>query len=85
MVGEAAQEQKKKRTFRKFVFRGVDLEQLLEMDSLVVLIFKISFYAYTANSHYCYFSVYFLLQATIQQNVACKSSKAIKSWSWTEA
>jgi hypothetical protein len=27
-----AQDQKKKRTFRKFVFRGVDLEQLLEMD-----------------------------------------------------
>ena len=27
-----AQELKKKRTFRKFVYRGVDLEQLLEMN-----------------------------------------------------
>jgi len=24
--------EKKKRTFRKFVYRGVDLEQLLDMD-----------------------------------------------------
>jgi hypothetical protein len=30
-----AQELKKKRTFRKFVYRGVDLEQLLEMNELV--------------------------------------------------
>jgi small subunit ribosomal protein S15e len=34
-----AQELKKKRTFRKFVYRGVDLEQLLEMNELVVFIY----------------------------------------------
>lgn len=32
MADASAQEQKKKRTFRKFVYRGVDLEQLLEMN-----------------------------------------------------
>jgi len=37
-------EQKKKRTFRKFVYRGVDLEQLLEMNEFVLIfIFKIIF------------------------------------------
>ena len=33
-------EQKKKRTFRKFVYRGVDLEQLLEMNEFVFFIFN---------------------------------------------
>jgi len=38
-------EQKKKRTFRKFVYRGVDLEQLLEMNEFVLIfIFKIIFF-----------------------------------------
>lgn len=32
MADQENQELKKKRTFRKFSFRGVDLEQLLDMD-----------------------------------------------------
>lgn len=36
-MGEAtAQELKKKRTFRKFVYRGVELDQLLDMDVYVI-------------------------------------------------
>nr|ALS05021.1 40S ribosomal protein S15 [Centropages dorsispinatus]ALS05022.1 40S ribosomal protein S15 [Centropages dorsispinatus] len=32
MADEAAQELRKKRTFRKFTYRGVDLDQLLDMN-----------------------------------------------------
>lgn len=31
LPGQAEVEQKKKRTFRKFTYRGVDLDQLLDM------------------------------------------------------
>jgi small subunit ribosomal protein S15e len=39
MVGPQADDEPKKRTFRKFTFRGVDLEQLLDLptDKLVEL------------------------------------------------
>lgn len=32
MAEQSAVELKKKRTFRKFVYRGVELDQLLDMD-----------------------------------------------------
>lgn len=37
MGEETVAELKKKRTFRKFVYRGVELDQLLDMDMLVFL------------------------------------------------
>lgn len=36
MGEETTQDVKKKRTFRKFVYRGVELDQLLDMDMYVI-------------------------------------------------